>query len=145
MTPSARYLFCPACRGRYRGSSTVSPTCSTALPLHGAELLPGQQGSHTGKPHVQRAAAWAALLRSGLAGVLPSLAVARAPRWAGSDLPVTLLGKITNPVDLEGANSRHLPCPPDLIPQTYFQKFCPVREPVKKFTVSPKALSHLHR
>lgn len=117
---SACYLFCPACRGRDRGASAVSPTHSTALPLQGAGLSPGWHRNRAGEPYVRHTTAWAVLLRSGLAGVLLSLAAAQAPGWAGSDLPVTLLGKITNPVDLEGANSHHSPFPPDPIPKTCF-------------------------
>lgn len=95
-------------------------------------------------PSARHAAAGAVLLRAGPAGVLPSPAAAQAPGWAGSDLPVTLRGRITNLVDLQGANSHCLPFPPDPTPPSCFQESCPVREPAKKFMVNPKALSHLH-
>lgn len=68
-------------------------------------------------PLARHAAAGAVLLRAGPAGVLPSLVVAQAPGWAGADLPVTLRGRITNLVDLQGANSHHLPFTPDPTPQ----------------------------
>lgn len=144
VTLSTRCFLCPACRGRDRGANAVNPTHSTTLPLHRAELSPGWHRSCAAEPHIWHAAAWAALLRSGLARVLPSPAEAWAPGWAGSDLPVTLPGKITNPVDLEGANLHHSSFPPDPIPQTCFQESCSVQEPAKKFMVNPKALSHLH-
>lgn len=64
--------------------------------------MPGWRRSRAGEPRVRHAAAWAALLGSGLAGVLPSPATAQGHGWAGTDLPATLLGKITNPVHLEG-------------------------------------------
>lgn len=131
MTLSARYLLCPVCRGRDQGVSAVSPT-------HGTVCLCTQLGC--------RLDGTGATLASPTFGTpLPGLHCS-GPGWPGScpHLPATLLGKITNPVYLEGANLHHLPFPPDPIPQTCFQGSCPVREPAKKFMVTPKALSHLH-